>query len=81
MSSRVFNDGKRIVDIRDGSDVGVRRLARAMAWFSAHWPADLAWPAAIARPLPIPQDADRVATAAPAGDLAAGAAFSREAAE
>jgi hypothetical protein len=50
VSSRVFNDGKRLYDIRRGSDVGVQRIARAMLWFSANWPAGAAWPDGIERP-------------------------------
>lgn len=52
ISSRCFTDGKRLAAIRGGSDVGARRLARAVQWFSDHWPAGAAWPADIPRPAP-----------------------------
>lgn len=56
-STRIFNDGGRLDGIAAGKDLNTRSFERAMAWFSANWPADLAWPEGIARP---------VASAAPA---------------
>ena len=53
LSSRLFNDGKRIAQIRAGSDVGVRRLDRAMAWFIKYWPGSANWPEDISKPLEI----------------------------
>lgn len=50
VSSRLFNDGKRIASIRRGSDVGVRRLRVALEWLSDHWPEGAAWPCDIPRP-------------------------------
>jgi len=50
VSSRLFNDGKRIASIRDGSDIGVRRLSTAMNWISDNWPPDANWPDHIQRP-------------------------------
>lgn len=52
LSSRCFSDGKRLGAIRAGSDVGARRLARAVQWCSDNWPAGAAWPADIPRPFP-----------------------------
>lgn len=55
LSSRCFADGKRLAAIRGGSDVGARRLARAVQWFSDHWPDGADWPADIPRrSAPIP---------------------------
>lgn len=51
LSSRLFNDGKRIMQIRSGADIGVRRLGRAMIWFSINWPAEAVWPSDIVRPV------------------------------
>lgn len=50
VSSRLFNDGKRIASIRRGSDVGVRRLLVALEWLSDHWPDDAEWPELVPRP-------------------------------
>lgn len=60
VSSRVFNDGKRLAQVRRGADIGVRRVERAMQWFSDNWPADADWPEAVARPVPqqIPEAAE-----------------------
>ncbi|WP_377299761.1 hypothetical protein [Rhizobium sp. SGZ-381] len=50
VSAYLFNDGKRIGEVRSGSDIGVRRLERAVVWLSAHWPQGVAWPEGIPRP-------------------------------
>jgi len=50
VSTRVLSDGKRIRKLREGADIGTRRLAEAVEWFSANWPAGAEWPAAIRRP-------------------------------
>ncbi len=50
LSARLFNAGHRIQQIRAGSDIGVRRMAEALAWLSAHWPADAGWPDDVQRP-------------------------------
>lgn len=50
LSSRVFHDGKRIAAIREGSDVGLRRMAVAMRWLSENWPEGLPWPEDVPRP-------------------------------
>ena len=51
VSSRAFNDGKKLDAIEAGADIQVRRLERAMQWFSDNWP-DASWPADIPRPAP-----------------------------
>lgn len=50
VSTRLFSDGKRIASLRLGGDMGVRRLERALQWFSDNWPSEADWPADIARP-------------------------------
>lgn len=50
LSSKIFNDGKRLAAIRRGADVGVRRLESALYWLSDNWPDDLHWPAEVSRP-------------------------------
>lgn len=50
ISSRVFNDGKKLDAIAAGSDLYSGRLNRAIQWFSDNWPADCVWPADVPRP-------------------------------
>lgn len=50
LSSRIFNDGKRLTAVRGGADIGVRRLERALEWLSANWPTAAVWPEQIRRP-------------------------------
>jgi len=51
VSTRVFGSGDRLDGIAAGKDLNTRSFERAMAWFSQNWPADLAWPEDIARPV------------------------------
>lgn len=52
VSTKVFDDGKKLTALREGSvDIGVRRFHTALLWFSEHWPDDAEWPSTIARPL------------------------------
>lgn len=50
VSTRIFNDGKAIEQIRKGRDVGVNRLDTAVRWLSDNWPAKTPWPAGVSRP-------------------------------
>lgn len=50
LSSRVFNDGKRLAAVRAGKDIGARRVERAMRWFSENWPEGADWPLLVPRP-------------------------------
>lgn len=50
VSSRVFDDGKKIAAIEAGADIQVRRLERAMQWFSDNWPEGGSWPSSVSRP-------------------------------
>ncbi len=43
LSTRLFNDGKRIALLRSGGDIGTRQYARAMEWFKNNWPKDADW--------------------------------------
>ncbi|MBP2560823.1 hypothetical protein J2857_003592 [Neorhizobium galegae] len=61
LSSRVFNDGKRIGQLRSGADVGSRRLETATLWLSENWPKGCVWPEDVPRPKPaaeIPEAAE-----------------------
>lgn len=53
ISTRVFNHGARIEQMRKGSSPRISTLDAALGWFSTHWPADLDWPADIPRPDPV----------------------------
>ncbi|AZO77513.1 MULTISPECIES: hypothetical protein [unclassified Bosea (in: a-proteobacteria)] len=50
ISSRVFNDGKKLDAIVAGSDLYTSRLNRAVIWFSTNWPESAVWPPSIPRP-------------------------------
>lgn len=56
LSTRVMKDGKRLEAIRAGKDIGTRRLAEAIQWFSDNWPEDAEWPCSIVRPAPAPRE-------------------------
>ena len=49
VSTRVLDGGGRLAQIREGRDIGVRRLRKALAWFSANWPENAVWPESIDR--------------------------------
>lgn len=51
-SWRMFDDSKRLAQIRAGADIGVRRLERALQWLSDRWPEGAEWPAEVQRPGP-----------------------------
>lgn len=50
VSSRVFQDSKKLAAIRGGSDITVGRYNAALGWFSQNWPVDAAWPHDVPRP-------------------------------
>lgn len=50
VSTLVFGEGTRLKHLRAGGDMGARRVARGLEWFSANWPEDAAWPTDIPRP-------------------------------
>lgn len=49
VSSRALDDGKKLGAIEAGADIQVRRLERAMQWFSDNWPKG-SWPDDVPRP-------------------------------
>ena len=58
VSSRVFDDSKKLTAIRDaGADLTLTRYSGALRWFSENWPADLAWPDDVPRPAPVSEAA------------------------
>lgn len=53
VSTLIFNDGKRLDAIREGSDLYTGRFEQALVWFSEHWPeGDESWPLGVPRPFP-----------------------------
>ncbi|POR42539.1 hypothetical protein CRT23_12160 [Methylobacterium sp. V23] len=53
VSKRALQDSARLAQLRSGScDIGVKRLARTLQWFSDNWPLsrDADWPADVQRP-------------------------------
>ncbi len=50
VSHRLFNDGKRIEMLRDGRDVGIRKVEDAVQFLSDNWPDAVVWPKKIERP-------------------------------
>jgi hypothetical protein len=50
VSWRVFGDTKKLAAMEAGADIQVRRLEKAMRWFSENWPEGAEWPAGVARP-------------------------------
>jgi hypothetical protein len=51
VSSRVFNDGKKLAALENGADITVGRLEYGIGWFSEHWPEGGSWPEDISRPI------------------------------
>jgi hypothetical protein len=53
LSSRIFDDGKRLDAIVAGAaDVTTARFDIALRWFSANWPGGEPWPDGVMRPDP-----------------------------
>lgn len=50
VSSRVFDDSKKLPAIEAGADLTTRRYEAALQWFSDHWPARTPWPKGVRRP-------------------------------
>ena len=51
VSSRVFDDSKKLTAIRTGSDLTVSRFNAAIRWFDENWPEDAEWPESVLRPI------------------------------
>ncbi|PYE89624.1 hypothetical protein [Phyllobacterium leguminum] len=64
VSSRVFDDSKKLTAIRFGSDLTLSRFNAALRWFDANWPEGVEWPETVLRPATVERfdrifDADR----------------------
>ncbi|MDZ5448904.1 hypothetical protein [Labrys sp. ZIDIC5] len=51
VSTLVFGDGTRLNHLRQGGDMGSRRVERAIQWFSDNWPEIAPWPTDVLRPV------------------------------
>lgn len=51
VSFLLFNHGARLDRIAGGADVRARSFEAAMVWFAERWPAHVAWPEGVARPV------------------------------
>lgn len=51
-SSHVFNDGKKVGQLRAGGTITVTRLNETLKFLSANWPKRTRWPKQIKRPPP-----------------------------
>lgn len=49
VSTLVFRQGRKIDELRHGTDITTGRLFAAYCWFSNHWPDDAVWPADLPR--------------------------------
>jgi hypothetical protein len=50
VSTLAFGEGTRLGHVRRGGEMGARRVARGIAWFSENWPEGAEWPADVPRP-------------------------------
>lgn len=50
VSTLAFGEGTRLGHLRKGGEMGARRVARGIAWFSENWPEAAKWPADVPRP-------------------------------
>jgi hypothetical protein len=50
ISTKVFNDGKKLTSLRADKDISTKRFNIAMQWFSDNWPENAVWPAEVPRP-------------------------------
>lgn len=51
LSSYVFNDGKKITQLRNGKSITVTRLNDALRYLSTNWPENAEWPEDVQRPI------------------------------
>lgn len=59
VSYRLFDDTKKIANMRAGADITVGRFNHAVRWLSDNWPEGAVWPETIARPVSeIPEAAE-----------------------
>jgi hypothetical protein len=54
LSYRIFEDTKKIADLRRGRDITLGRFGMAMRWLAANWPAGHALPEELQKWVPEP---------------------------
>jgi len=54
VSARFLGGGAVARELREGRDMGARRVQRVIEAFSARWPADAPWPEGVERPVLTP---------------------------
>jgi hypothetical protein len=52
ISSHVFNDGKKIAQLRSGGSITITRANNALKYLSENWPDGAVWPENVNRPSP-----------------------------
>ena len=57
LSSQMFDDGKKIPAIEEGSDLTTRRFEAGIRFLADSWPEDLLWPGHTLRPIASLEDA------------------------
>lgn len=50
VSSNVFNDGKKVAQLRAGKTITLTRLNDALNYLDKNWPESAQWPANVHRP-------------------------------
>lgn len=50
ISYRIFNDGKKISQLRNGGTITVARLNETLQFLSSNWPRGARWPRGVKRP-------------------------------
>lgn len=50
ISSNVFNDGKKVAQLRAGGTITLSRLNDAFNYLDKNWPEGATWPANVSRP-------------------------------
>jgi hypothetical protein len=50
ISSHVFNDGKKVAQLRAGGSITLSRLNEAFYYLSKNWPDNAVWPDSVDRP-------------------------------
>ena len=50
LSSRIFDDGKKLPLLRGDGDLSTKRFNSTLQWFSDNWPDAAVWPRHVQRP-------------------------------
>jgi hypothetical protein len=50
ISTKVFNDGKKLTSLRANKDISTKRFNVGVQWFADNWPEGAVWPVSVPRP-------------------------------